>query len=181
MSDKSLTRARERKNPNTGVHRRQGVQSNAPKTPPWPKSSSANVECQTQANDLLSPRDIALIDAVARRVLELLDERSAAPAAGLVDAATLARLLGISRSTVYVMAGELGAVRIGGGSKPRLRFDVEAARAAMSCSVGRRSQAAVASDDGMPAPPADRKRRRLPNGLPPGSVLTIRGAAGRAA
>jgi len=133
------------------------------------------------AHMALSDRDLALADAVAHRVLELLDERSPAQPAGLVDAATLAGILGISRTTVYALSAQLGAVRIGGGSKPRLRFDVEAARAAMACSVGKRSQAAIASDDGMPAPPADRKRRRLPNGLPPGSVLTIRGAVGRAA
>jgi len=41
----------------------------------------------------------------------------------LVDAATLADHLGISRDTVYRHADELGVIRIGG----RLRFDLERA------------------------------------------------------
>jgi hypothetical protein len=48
----------------------------------------------------------------------------------LVDAARLAEMLGISRSTVYGLAADLGAVEVGSGSKPRLRFDVETARQA---------------------------------------------------
>jgi DNA invertase Pin-like site-specific DNA recombinase len=68
--------------------------------------------------DVLSERDLVLVDAVAQRVFEMLDERSAAQTAGqLVDASTLARMLGVSRSTVYEHADELGAVRLGGGSK----------------------------------------------------------------
>jgi hypothetical protein len=72
-----------------------------------------------------------LAELVARRVVELLVERGQAPAVGLVDAAELARLLGISRSTVYDNATKLGAIETGNGSaRPRLRFDVERARAA---------------------------------------------------
>lgn len=68
-----------------------------------------------------------LAELVARRVVELLAEGAGQPA-GLVDAATLARLLGVSRSTIYDRASELGAVQVGDGARPRLRFDVETAR-----------------------------------------------------
>ena len=40
-----------------------------------------------------------------------------------MDAAAVARLLGVSRATVYAKADELGAVRIGNGKRARLRFD----------------------------------------------------------
>lgn len=67
----------------------------------------------------LRPEDI---EAIARRVAELLGS-GAAVQGPLVDAAELARLLGIERSWVYTHAIELGAVRLGGGRRPRLRFD----------------------------------------------------------
>jgi hypothetical protein len=40
----------------------------------------------------------------------------------LVDAAEIARLHGTTRSWVYEHAGELGAVRLGSGPRPRLAF-----------------------------------------------------------
>ena len=81
----------------------------------------------------------ALADRLALRVAELL--RRPEPAGELVDAQTLAGLLGVERSYVYAHAAELGAVRLGGGSKPRLRFDLEAAREAMARYAGKQSQA----------------------------------------
>ena len=69
-----------------------------------------------------------LADAVAERLLPRLAEELAnlvaerevpapAPEAGqLVDAATLARLLGVSRGYVYEHAEDLGASRLGDGS-----------------------------------------------------------------
>jgi hypothetical protein len=66
------------------------------------------------------------VEAVARRVVELLEERGL-QRRQLVDAAELARLLGIERSWVYAHAIELGAVKLGEGAKPRLRFDPEIA------------------------------------------------------
>jgi len=50
-------------------------------------------------------------------------DRAHAPAARLVDAATLARMLGVKRDWVYAHAGQLGAVRLG-GPRGRLRFDL---------------------------------------------------------
>jgi hypothetical protein len=48
----------------------------------------------------------------------------------LVDATTLAEQLGVSRDYIYDHARHLGAVRIGNGPRPRLRFSLAEARAA---------------------------------------------------
>jgi hypothetical protein len=68
-----------------------------------------------------------LADLVADRLLPLLADR----APRLVDAATLADVLGISRDTVYARADQLGAVRLGTGPRARLRFDPDRARQAL--------------------------------------------------
>jgi hypothetical protein len=78
---------------------------------------------------MASPRiklDPLVIDAIARRVVELL-EKKGLQKRELVDAAELARMFGIERSWVYAHAIELGAVKLGSGAKPRLRFDPEVA------------------------------------------------------
>ena len=72
--------------------------------------------------------DVASVEAVARRVVELLRaERHSPRERRLVDAATLAAELGVERSWVYTHRAELGGIRLGAGSKPRLRFDVDIA------------------------------------------------------
>lgn len=73
----------------------------------------------------LEPRDI---DAVARRVVEILDERSTPPAP-LVSAAELAVVLGVDVVWVREHADLLGVYRLGAGPRARLRFDVQEARA----------------------------------------------------
>jgi hypothetical protein len=70
--------------------------------------------------------DAATVEKIARRVVELL-ERRGLQERELVDAAELARRFGIERPWVYTHAIELGAVKLGSGSKPRLRFDPEVA------------------------------------------------------
>jgi hypothetical protein len=67
--------------------------------------------------------DPDLAEAIAHRVVELLraEEAEERPAR-LVDAATLARELGVEREWVYAHAEQLGAVRLG-GPNGRLRFD----------------------------------------------------------
>jgi len=65
-------------------------------------------------------------EAIARKVVELLEKRGLQKRE-LVDAAELARRFGIERSWVYSHAIELGAVKLGSGAKPRLRFDPEIA------------------------------------------------------
>ena len=66
-----------------------------------------------------------LADPVARRVVEMIKEEIvlAAPiAATWLNAAEVAQLLQVTREWVYQHADELGAVRLGGGRRPRLRF-----------------------------------------------------------
>lgn len=87
------------------------------------------------------------IEAVARRVVEMLGGQRPV---GLVDAATLAKLLGVSRATVYAKADELGAIRVGTGKRARLRFDP--ARLI--------SERAPLSEVGRMRPPKGRPRRR---------------------
>jgi hypothetical protein len=66
-------------------------------------------------------------EAVAQRVLELVDERQASE---FVDAAELARALGVEREWVYAHSDQVGAIRLGDGPRPRLRFEVGRAVAA---------------------------------------------------
>lgn len=124
---------------------------------------------------MLNPEWGEFVEAVARRVVELLDERDErARFSGLVDAQTLADLLDVDRGWVYRHAAELGAVRLG-GQNGRLRFDVDAARAAMARSDSGSSEAQNACSEREPEPIRGRSGRRLPSRLPAaGSVLPIR-------
>lgn len=81
---------------------------------------------------------------LARRIAAELRPSADAPSApaGLVTAGALAPMLGVSRSWVYEHAELLGAVRLG-GSRGRLRFDPDAARAALSRCGSERSQAPI--------------------------------------
>jgi hypothetical protein len=65
------------------------------------------------------------IEVLAQRLAELLENQAmeSRQIGQLVDAAAVARLLGVSRATVYAKADELGAIRIGSGKRARLRFD----------------------------------------------------------
>ncbi|NLT05176.1 MAG: hypothetical protein GXY03_02580 [Solirubrobacterales bacterium] len=63
------------------------------------------------------------IERIARRVAELVAARPPA-AARYVDAAEVARVLGVERDWVYAHARQLGAVRLG-GPQGRLRFDLQ--------------------------------------------------------
>jgi len=66
-----------------------------------------------------------LVEAIARRVVELLRTHELSEhQVRLVDAATLARELGVERDWVYANAERLGAIRLG-GPRGRLRFDRE--------------------------------------------------------
>lgn len=62
------------------------------------------------------------VEAIAGRVIDLL-QRNAAAAPEMIDAAGLARRLGVDRSWIYTHALELGGIRLGNGPRPRLRFD----------------------------------------------------------
>ena len=107
--------------------------------------------------------DAASVEAVARRVVELMRGEGAAASSsrGLVDAATL--------------AAELGGVQLGAGAKPRLRFDVQRAREAL---IGGSRQPPVdlsASPRAKSRPVRRRGRPRSAGSLPrPGGVLAVR-------
>lgn len=79
-------------------------------------------------------------DRLADRLLPVLAERDTG---GLVDAAELARILGVSRSVVYANAERFGAVRVGTGSRPRLRFDPDRARDALDLAAEPEPERAV--------------------------------------
>lgn len=74
--------------------------------------------------------DADTIERIAQRVAQLLRERQPADVpptpARLVDAATLARRLGVRREWVYRHAQQLGAMRLG-GPHGRMRFDLDQA------------------------------------------------------
>jgi hypothetical protein len=118
--------------------------------------------------------DVASVDAVALRVVQLMDGGRAAISAGvgMVDAATLAAELGVDRSWVYAHRDELGAVRIGTGVKPRLRFDLKTAREMLARSTSKDPQTTQTPVAASGSP--HRRRRRL--GSSPG-LLPIRADA----
>src|SRR5262245_28315660 len=67
--------------------------------------------------------DDASIEAIAAQVAALLAGSDSGR--HLVDAAQVARRFGLSRSWVYENASALGAIRVGNGKRPRLRFDLD--------------------------------------------------------
>jgi hypothetical protein len=75
--------------------------------------------------------DPADIEAIATRVAELTAGQRAEPAVRYLDAARLARMLGVEPGWVYANASRLGAIRLG-GPKGRLRFDVQHATRALA-------------------------------------------------
>jgi DNA modification methylase len=98
-------------------------------------SASPDAGSETEAA-ATAPRDEAVhldqesIEAIARRVAMLLSapaQPEIAPAR-LLSATEVAKALGVERSWVYEHAIELGAIRIGDGPRPRLRFDLSTVR-----------------------------------------------------
>jgi hypothetical protein len=120
-----------------------------------------------------SALDRAYVEAVAHRVAELIrDDAREAAARRLVDAATLAAELGVERSWVYEHADELHPVRLGNGSKPRLRFDVLAVRTALAAQNLAESRSGGIFEPGR----RSRRRARQGSGRQPtvGQVLAVR-------
>lgn len=68
----------------------------------------------------LEPADV---EAIAQRVAQLLSVSPLGQPVRYVDAAHLARVLGVERGWVYAHARPLGAIRLG-GPQGRLRFDL---------------------------------------------------------
>jgi hypothetical protein len=65
-----------------------------------------------------STLDPATILAIAREVARL-----TGPGGGLLTASEVAVAFNVARGWVYAHADELGAIRLGDGPRPRLRFD----------------------------------------------------------
>lgn len=139
---------------------------------------SLTVTAAAGAGGGLTARELVVVEATARRVVELLRDRDGAASAsraGLVSASAVATELGCSRSWVYEHASELSAVRLGDGPRGRLRFDLAAVRMAAVCSASRQPEGETASAGAKTAPRAAAVRRRSPNRAPkPGAILQPR-------
>jgi len=112
-----------------------------------------------------------LADLLAERLAVRLTGLPSAQTEALVDAAEIARLHGRTRSWVYEHAGELGAVRLGSGRRPRLGF-----------SPARVAAALEKVDEPAPAQPPQlatpgRARRRRTDRTPSGAKLLRVGCA----
>jgi hypothetical protein len=106
------------------------------------------------------------VEAIARRVAELVLEGTSAPARSeLIDAAELARRFGVDRGWVYAHANELGVVRLGAGSRPRLRFEPATVIAALA------SYSASQESDPSTRPSQRRSPRRPPSAIASGVPL----------
>jgi hypothetical protein len=114
------------------------------------------------------------VEAIAVRVVELLEERGPGTAAGqeMITAEEVARRFGVKAAWVRRNADRLGAVRLGDGPRARLRFDPERVAAALSSrSNGVASDPpAVGSPTGIP-PRRRRRSRSASGGNPPASSL----------
>ena len=105
-----------------------------------------------------------LVEAIAQRVVELLrEELTDDRAVRLIDAAALARELGVERDWVYEHAERLGAIRLG-GPKGRMRFDREAVLDRLGPESIQGKGAGRAPGRGKPAAAARRQRKARPGG-----------------
>jgi hypothetical protein len=122
------------------------------------------------------PPDSPWVQTIAQHVAQLLhDEPSPPHRRQLVDAATLADEPGVDRTWVYEHRDQLGGIKLGTGSKPRLRFDPQLARASLG-HAGSKSPAAPSHEAGdMP-----RRKLRSKRASTPGRVLTVRTRASQA-
>jgi hypothetical protein len=113
------------------------------------------------------------IGVVAQLAEMLRDATAPPPKPQTVDAATLATQLGVTRGFVYEHADQLGAIRIGTGPRPRLRFDLDRALEGWNaCSESKGSEGRI--------PPSRRRMRREPRYRTGTGVelLPIRGESG---
>jgi hypothetical protein len=100
------------------------------------------------------------VEAIARRVAELLRE-DAAPASGhLLDASELAERFGCSRDWIYDNQERLGVMRLGDGPRAPLRFDPEHVTDALTP---------------RPFKPREPKRSKPRRRTPSGGLLPIKG------
>jgi hypothetical protein len=95
--------------------------------------------------DRFSASDPAFVDAVARRVVDMLREEGRLPPEGprLMTVAQVRDKFGLSADWLYANAEALGGIRLGSGPRARLRFDrtTIAERITTLASDGRRARA----------------------------------------
>lgn len=100
-------------------------------THPYPHSGheSPSLACDLMAGNANSGvvETDQLVEAIARRVVELLRAEEPQRSTALVDATAVARDLEVERDWVYSHAVDLGAIRLG-GPRGRLRFDLQVVR-----------------------------------------------------
>jgi hypothetical protein len=128
-------------------------------------------ELEGEARDprlAVDERELAerIADRVFERVTSRLDAHSAPTAPDFVDAGEVARRLGVDRGWVYQHKSELGAIALGGGARPRLRFD----RAKVDALLR-------SAEDEAAAPRAGRPRRRQHSGKTTVRLLEVKGRA----
>jgi hypothetical protein len=101
----------------------------------------------------LIERDGTVIEAVARRVVELLREEGIVERQqDLWSARRVAEHLGVTPDYVYEHASELGAIRIGTGPAARLRFDPTIVRSRLAAQNGSRRRPASQARRSEPEP-----------------------------
>jgi hypothetical protein len=113
--------------------------------------------------------DPNFVDAVARRVVELLREEGVVSRDGprLLTVAAVSQEFGVSTDWLYANARPLGAIRLGSGPRARLRFD----RATIADRIAK-----VASHAARDRSSQRGKRRRGTREGADGDLLPIRGS-----
>jgi hypothetical protein len=124
------------------------------------KTGERRPEAQSVGETDLGRRRVILddedIEAIADRVAAKLRRPVGV---GLIDADEVARMMGVKRDWVYANKRRLGAVPIGEGDKPRLRFRLETVRAVM----------AEGGQPRLDEPAPKRRGRPRKSALPPGA------------
>jgi hypothetical protein len=102
-----------------------------------------------------------LADEIANRLATRLGGLVPARPELLVDASEIARIYGKTRSWVYQHSGELGAIRLGSGPRPRLGFSP--ARVAQTLAA---TKAVEEPERAPPSRPRRKRTGRTPDGVP---------------
>jgi hypothetical protein len=123
---RSLPAPPSRRTPAVGYARSGGV---TPLTIVLDEGTIDRIAARTNAMVLDNLLELGL-DGLAERLRAAEDRQDVAGVSRLVDAATVAHALGVTRGCVYDHAAELSGERIGNGPRGRLRFDLDRALAA---------------------------------------------------
>jgi hypothetical protein len=111
---------------------------------------------------------IDLVEEIALRVVELLEQRQGVPS--WLSADQVADVLGVERGFVYEHAADLGGRRLGDGPRARLRFRLKDIEAALPCLSSRGPEKRVTRL----SEPKHRRRRAAGSGTGT-TLLPIRG------